>query len=128
MDSNGMNIPKLAAFLCCQRIQQDVISKNYDLANVFQGFRPPGYPFGTEFATFARFFHDKGGEYQVDISLTDEAGVAVVENRPKRIVFGETPMHDLMTSWRVVFPKAGAYTFKVFVNNLNIGEYRIFCR
>jgi len=71
MESNGLNIPRLSAFLCCQRIQQDVISKNYYLSNVFQGFRPPCYPFCTEFATFARFFHDGGGEYQVDISLTD---------------------------------------------------------
>jgi hypothetical protein len=128
MDTSGMNIPRLTAFLCCQRIRQDVVSKNYDLSNVFQGFRPPGYPFGTEFATFARFVHDGSGEYQVEIALADESGAVVSESRPKRIAFGEAPFHDLMTAWRVAFPKAGVYTFKVFINNLNVGESRIYCK
>lgn len=129
MDPQALRIPRLTAFLCCQRLQQDVLTKNYDLLNVFQGFRPPGYPFGTEFATFARFQHDgAGGEYLVEISLCDEEGSRITEDRPMRIAFTETPVHDLMTAWRVAFPKSGAYVFKVFVNNLNVGEYRLFCR
>jgi hypothetical protein len=128
MDNSGLNIPKPVAFLCCQRVQQDIVTKNYDLSNVFQGFRPPGFPFGTEFVTFTRFFHEGEGEFQVDITLTDEKGEKVTENQPRKLTFKDTPIHDLLTGWRVVFPKAGIFTFKVFVNNLNAGEYHIFCR
>lgn len=128
MDPNGMNLPRVTSFLCCRRVQQDILTKNYDLLDVFQGFHPPGFPFGTEFLTFTRFFFEGGGEFQVDVTLTDEKGEKVTENQPKKIAFQDAPVHDLMTAWRVVFPAAGLYTFKIFINNLNVGESKIFCR
>ncbi len=123
-----LNLPKVAAFLCCNNIQQDVLSKNYEIRGVFQGFNPPAYPFGVEFITFTRLFHDQAGEFQIDITLFNEKGEKVVDSSPRKIVFGEIPMHDLITAWRVMFPAAGVYTFKVFCNNLNVSEYKIFCR
>jgi hypothetical protein len=124
-----LNLPRSAVFLCCNNIQQDVLNKNYDLRGVFQGFSPPGYPLGAEFMTFSRFFYDGKGEFQIDISLYDEKGEKISDTMPRKLQFGgETPMHDLITAWRVLFPRPGTYIFKVFCNNLNLGEYRIYCR
>ena len=122
------NLPKVGAFLSCNNIQQDVLSKNYELRGVFQGFGPPGYPLGAEFMTFTRLFHDKAGEFQIDISLFDEKGEKISDSQPRKLLFGEMQMHDLITAWRVMFPSPGIYVFKVFCNNLNLGEYKIFCR
>ena len=123
------NLPKVLAFLYCNNIQQDVLSKNYELRGVFQGFSPPGYPFGVDFMTLTRFFYDGPGEFQIDISLFNEKGEKVSDTMPRKLQFGsEMPMHDLITAWRIMFPSPGAYHFKVFCNNLNLGEYRIVCR
>lgn len=123
------NLPKVSSFLCCHNIQQDVLTKNYELRGVFQGFGPPAYPFGAEFMTFARFFYEGTGEFQIDISLYDEKGVKISDSVPRKIQFnGEMPMHDLITAWRILFPAKGTYLFKAFCNNLNMGEFRIFCR
>ena len=123
-----LNLPKLSSFLCCNNIQQDVLSKNYELRGVFQGFGPPGYPFGVEFMTFTRLAYDKTGEFQIDISLYNEKGEKLSDSQPRKLSFGEAPMHDLITAWRVVIPVAGTYVFKVFCNNLNLGEYTVYCR
>lgn len=123
------NLPRVSAFLYCNNIQQDVLNKNYELRGVFQGFNPPGYPFGLDFMTFTRFFYDGAGEFQIDISLFNEKNEKISDTMPRKLQFGaEMPMHDLITAWRVMFPSPGAYQFKVFCNNLNLGEYRIFCR
>jgi hypothetical protein len=123
-----LNLPKIAAFLYCSNIQQDVLSKNYELRGIFQGFTPPGYPFGAEFMTFTRLTHEQAGEYQIDISLFNDKGEKISDSMPRKLVFGETPVHDLITAWRIVFPAAGTYVFKVFCNNLNLSEYKIYCR
>lgn len=123
-----LNLPKITAFLCCNKIQQDVLNKNYELTGVFQGFNPPGYPLGAEFMTFSRFFYDQSGEFQIDISLYDEKGIKVSDSMPRKLVFGEAPMHDLITAWRVLFPAPGTYVFKIFSNNLNLCEYKLYCR
>ena len=122
------NLPKVGAFLCCNNIQQDVMSKNYELRGVFQGFGPPGYPLAAEFMTFTRLFHDKAGEFQIDISLFNEKGEKISDSQPRKLQFGEMQMHDLITGWRIMFPSPGIYVFKVFCNNLNLSEYKIFCR
>jgi len=122
------NLPKIGAFLFCNNILQDVITKNYELRGVFQGFGPPGYPLGAEFMTFTRFLFDGTGEFQIEISLFNEKGEKVSDSAVRKLVFGENPMHDLITGWRVVFPGAGRYVFKVFCNNLNLGEFSVFCR
>jgi hypothetical protein len=123
-----LNIPKVAAFLCCNNIQQDILNKNYELRGVFQGFSPPGYPLAAEFMTFTRFFHDKAGEFQIDVSLFNEKGEKISDSQPRKLLFGEMTMHDLITAWRILFPAPGVYVFKVFCNNLNLSEYKIFCR
>ena len=123
-----LNLPRVAAFLCCNNIQQDVLSKNYELRGVFQGFSPPTYPWGAEFMTFTRLFHDQAGEFQIDVSLFNEKGEKISDTVPRKIAFGEVPMHDLITAWRVMFPGPGVYIFKVFCNNLNVNEYKVFCR
>ena len=122
------NLPKITSFLFCNNIQQDVLNKNYELRGVFQGFSPPGYPFGAEFITFSRFYFEGKGEFQIDLSLFNEKGEKLTECVPRKVVFTEAPVHDLITAWRAGFPASGSYTFKVFCNNLNIGEYKIFCR
>lgn len=124
-----LNLPKVSTFLCCGGIQQDVLTKNFDLKGVFQGFSPPTYPFGAEFVTFARFAYEGTGEFQIDISLYDEKGEKVSDSMPRKIQFdGEMIMHDLITAWRILFPAKGVYIFKAFCNNLNMGEFKIFCR
>lgn len=124
-----LNLPKVTSFLCCANIQQDVMSKNYDLRGVFQGFNPPQYPWGVEFLTFTRFAFEGKGEFQVDITLYDEKGTKVQDSQPRKIVFnGELPAHDLITAWRVMIPAAGTYTLKAFSNNLCLGECRLICR
>ena len=123
-----LNLPKVAAFLCCNQIQQDVLNKNYELKGVFQGFGPPGYPFGAEFMSFTRFAHEAVGEFQIEIALFNEKGEKISESVPRKLVFGDLPTHDLITAWRVMFAGPGAYSFKVFCNNLNLSEYKIFCR
>jgi len=122
------NLPKINSFLFCNGIQQDVLSKNYELRGVFQGFGPPGYPFGAEFITFSRLYFEGNGEFQVDVSLFNEKGEKVSESVPRKVVFAEMPVHDLITAWRVGFPAPGTYVFKVFCNNLNLGDYKFFCR
>jgi hypothetical protein len=123
------NLPKIIAFLSCNNIQQDVLSKNYELRGIFQGFSPPGYPLGAEFMTFTRFYYEGVGEFQIDISLYNEKGEKVSDTQPRKLQFGsETPVHDLITAWRILFPAPGVYLFKVFCNNLNLNEYKIFCR
>jgi hypothetical protein len=122
-----LNLPSISAFLCCQKVQQDVISKNYELYGVFQGFNSPGYPLGTEFVTFCRMAHEEGGEFQVDISLYNAKGEKVSDSMPRKIVFGEAPTNDLVTAWRVVFPEPGTYVFKVFCNNLNLADFKLYC-
>ena len=122
------NIPKVTCFLFCNSIQQDVMSKNYELRGVFQGFSPPGYPFGVEFMTFSRFSYEGGGEFQMDISLYNEKGEKISDSLPRKLSFQDLPYHDLITAWRVMLPAAGAYVFKVFCNNLSLGEYKFFCR
>jgi len=128
LDSTEFNLPKVSSFLCCHAIYQDVLSKNYDLRGVFQGFGPPGYPFGVEFMTFTRLNHGSGGEFQIDVSLFDEKGNKVSDSTPRKIVFSDMNFHDLITGWRVLFPAPGPYTFKVFCNNLQVGGYQVFCR
>jgi hypothetical protein len=124
-----LNLPKVSTFLCCGGIQQDVLTKNFDLRGVFQGFSPPTYPFGAEFVTFARFAYEGIAEFQIDIALYDEKGEKVSDSMPRKIQFdGEMTMHDLITAWRILFPAKGVYIFKAFCNNLNMGEYKIFCR
>jgi len=122
------NLPKVAAFLFCNNIQQDVLNKNYELRGVFQGFSPPAYPFGVEFITFTRFAFDGKGEFQIDISLFNEKNEKVSDSLPRKLAFDEAPMHDLITAWRVALKEPGTYVFKVFCNNLNIGDYKVFCR
>ena len=124
----GFNLPRITAFLCCNSIQQDVMTKNYDLRGVFQGFAPPGYPLGVEFMTFTRLFFENSAEFQIDISLYDEKGEKVSDSQPRKLVFAEAQHHDLITAWRLLIPSAGKYDFKIFCNNLNLGEYRLFCR
>ncbi len=121
------NLPKVASFLFCHNIQQDVLTKNYELRGVFQGFGPPAYPFGAGFVTFSRFYFEGEGEFQIDISLFNAGGEKVSDSAPRRLSFTAGSAHDLITAWQVAFPAAGVYTFKVFCNNLNIGEYRITC-
>jgi len=128
LDSTEFNLPKVSSFLCCHAIYQDVLSKNYDLRGVFQGFGPPEYPFGVEFMTFTRLNHGSGGEFQIDVSLFDEKGNKVSDSTPRKIVFSDMNFHDLITGWRVLFPAPGPYTFKVFCNNLQVGGYQVFCR
>jgi len=124
-----LNLPKVVSFLPCNNIQQDVLNKNYELRGVFQGFGPPGYPLGAEFMTFARFFFEGKGEYQIDTSLFNEKGEKISDTVPRKLQFDENmQLHDLITAWRVVFPSPGVYVFKVFCNNLNLSEYRIYCR
>jgi hypothetical protein len=128
MDSKDFNLPKVTSFLSCHSIWQDVFSKNYDLRGVFFGFGPPGYPFGVEFMTFTRLSHSEKGEFQIDITLFNEKGEKVSESSPRKILFSDLNIHDLITGWRVVFPAPGPYLFKVFSNNLQIGEYQVICR
>jgi hypothetical protein len=123
-----LNLPTPVTFLCCQKIQQDVLSKNYDLRGVFQGFQVPGYPFGAEFMTFCRLRYDKTGSFRIDTSLYDDKGTKVSDSEPRQLEFGESPVLDLLTGWRVVFPAPGTYSFRVFCNNINIGSYPVFCR
>ena len=101
---------------------------NHDLRGVFFGFGPPGYPFGVEFMTFTRLGHSEKGEFQIDISLFNDKGEKVSESSPRKILFSDLNIHDLITGWRVVFPAPGTYSFKVFSNNLQIGEYQLICR
>ena len=122
------NLPGVTSFLFCNGIQQDVLNKNYELRGVFQSFHPPAYPFGADFLTFTRLYFEGKGEFQIDISLFNEKGEKISESVPRKVVFGEVPIHDLITAWRAGFPVSGAYAFKVFCNNLNIGEYKLFCR
>ncbi len=128
MDSTDFNLPKVTSFLACHAVFQDVLTKNYDLRGMFYGFGPPGYPFGAEFMTFTRLNQDGKGEFQIDISLHDGQGTKISESNPRKIGFSEMNFHDLITAWRVIFPASGVYTFKVFCNNLPIGEYQVFCR
>jgi len=124
-----LNLPKITTFLTCNNIQQDVLNKNYELRGVFQGFGPPGYPLGAEFMTFARFFYDGKGDFQIDTALFNEKGEKISDTMPRKLQFGEgAQQSDLITAWRVLFPGSGTYIFKVFCNNLNLGEYRIYCR
>ncbi len=109
-------------------VQQDVTTKNYDLKGVFQGVSSPVYPFGMEFVTFCRFAHEGIGEYQLDISLYDSKGSKLSDTSPRKVVFGEIPMNDLVTAWRVVFPAPDTYVFKIFCNNLNLVEFKLYCR
>lgn len=128
MEPNEFNLPRMTTFACCHRIRQDVLSKNFDLLGVFQGFTPGGYPFRADFMTFTRFLHERKGEFRIDITLFDEAGGRISDTEPRTVAFAEHPTHDLVTAWRVMFPRAGVYTFKVFANNLAVGEYKVFCR
>jgi hypothetical protein len=128
MQNMEFNLPKITAFLFCNNIQQEVLSKNYELRGVFQGFGPPSYPFGAEFVTFSRFAYEGKGEFQIDISLFNEKNEKISDSNPRKLVFGEIPIHDLITAWRIVFPAPGVYVFKVFCNNLNLGDFKIFCR
>ena len=99
------------------------------MKGVFQGFSPPGYPLAAEFMTFTRFFHQEKGEFQIDISLYNDKGEKVSDTIPRKLQFnGEVPLHDLITAWRVLFPGAGVFVFKVFCNNLNLSEYTVYCR
>ena len=66
MENIEFNLPKITAFLFCNNIQQEVLSKNYELRGVFQGFGPPSYPFGAEFITFSRFAYEGSGELQIE--------------------------------------------------------------
>jgi hypothetical protein len=110
-----LNLPKISSFLCCNNIQQDVLSKNYELRG--------------EFMTFSRIVYDGKTDFQIDISLHNEQGEKISDSLPRKIQFGgELPMHDLITAWRVVIPGPGVYVFKAFCNNLTINEYKIFCR
>jgi hypothetical protein len=122
------NLPKIGSFLFCNNIQQDVFNKNYELRGVFQGFSPPGYPLGAEFMTFTRFYFEGTGEFQIELSLFNEKGEKISDSMPRKLVFGEIPIHDLITGWRVIFPASGRYVFKVFCNNLNLGEFLVFCK
>jgi hypothetical protein len=124
-----LNLPKVGAFLCCAGIQQDVLSKNYDLRGLFQGFGPPVYPFGAEFLTFTRFSYEREGEFRIDITLFNENGEKVMDTQPRDLKFTkEIPSADLITAWRVLFPTKGTYIFKVFCNNLNVAESKVLCR
>lgn len=123
-----LNLPKQLAFMCCHRIRQDVLSKNFDLLGVFQGFSPPGYPFSADFMTFTRFLYEKKGEFKIDITLSSQEDEKISDTEPRKIIFQDYPTHDLVTAWRVTFPSRGTYVFKVFANNLAIGEYKVYCR
>ncbi|HTA75997.1 MAG TPA: hypothetical protein VK791_02450 [bacterium] len=122
-----LNLPTVNAFLNCQKVEQDVINKSYELKGVFQGFNAPGYPLGAEFVTFCRLTYDEKAEFQVDVSLYDEKGTKLSDSSPRKIVFGEVACSDLVTAWRVVFPAPGAYVFKIFCNNLNLAEFKLYC-
>jgi hypothetical protein len=122
-----LNLPTVNAFLNCQKVEQDVINKSYELKGVFQGFTAPGYPLGAEFVTFCRLTYDEKAEFQVDVSLYDEKGAKLSDSSPRKIIFGEVACSDLVTAWRVVFPGPGAYVFKIFCNNLNLGEFKLYC-
>lgn len=122
-----LNLPTVNAFLACQKVEQDVINKGYELRGVFQGFSTPGYPLGAEFVTFLRLTYEEKAEFQVDISLYDAKGVKLSDSSPRKIVFGEVACSDLITAWRVVFPGPGAYVFKIFCNNLNLAEFKLYC-
>ncbi len=128
MNETGFNIPKVAGFLFCNHIAQDVLTKNYDLRGVFQGFNLPQYPMGVEFVTFARFCYEQGGEFQVDISLYNEKGEKITESMPRKLPFQDSIYHDLITAWRIMMPAPGTYVFKVFCNNLNLGDFKLICR
>jgi hypothetical protein len=104
------------------------LSKNYELTGVFQGFGSPGYPLVAEFATFCRFAYDQPAEFKIDIALYDEAGQKVTDSIPRTLTFTEMPTNDLITAWRIKFPQKGVYSFKVFCNNLNLGDFKIYCR
>ncbi|HEY5039765.1 MAG TPA: hypothetical protein VIJ93_11885, partial [bacterium] len=100
MENIEFNLPKVTAFLSCGNIQQDVLTKNYDLRGIFQGFSPPGYPFGAEFITFSRLFHEGKGEFQIDTSIFTEKGEKISDSMARKLVFGDTAQHDLITAWR----------------------------
>jgi hypothetical protein len=78
--------------------------------------------------TFTRLSHELKGEFQIDITLFNEKGEKVSESSPRKIMFSDLNIHDLITGWRVVFPTPGTYFFKVFSNNLQIGDYQVICR
>ena len=122
-----LNLPTINAFLTCQKVQQDVINKNYELLGVFQGFNAPGYPLGVEFVTFCRLSYDEAAEFQVDISLYDSKGNKISDSSPRKINFGEVACSDLVTAWRVVIPERGTYVFKIFCNNLNLADFKLYC-
>src|ERR1035441_8101809 len=82
-----LNLPKITSFLCCHNIQQDVLTKNYELRGVFQGFHPPAYPCGVEFMTFSRIVFEGPGEFQIDTTLFDEKGEKVSDTIPRKIQF-----------------------------------------
>ncbi len=123
-----LNLPTVTAFLNCQKVRQDVISKNFELLGVFQGFNSAVYPLGAEFVTFCRLVHEETAEFQVDISLYDAKGKKLSDSSPRKINFGETTSNDLITSWKVLFPEPGTYVFKIFCNNLNLAEFKLYCR
>jgi hypothetical protein len=128
MQSKELNLPQCISFLFCQRVRQDVLSKNYDVNGVFQGFQPPGYPFGAEFMTFCRLRYEGTGQFKIETTLSDEMGGKISDSDARNLVFNEAPMLDLFTGWRVVFPKPGAYIFRLFCNNLALDEYKLICR
>ncbi len=128
MDDTGFNLPKVVGFLFCNHIMQDVLTKNYELKGVFQGFNLPQYPFGVEFVTFARFYFEKGGEFQLEISLFNTNGEKITDSVPRKLSFQDSIYHDLITVWRIMLPGAGTYIFKVFCNNLNLGDFKLICR
>jgi hypothetical protein len=123
-----LNLPTVNAFLNCQKVNQDVINKSYSLVGVFQGFNSPGYPLGVEFVTFCRLTYDETAEFQVDISLHDSNGIKLSDSLPRKIAFGETSCSDLVTAWRVMIPAPGTYIFKIFCNNLNLADFKLYCR
>lgn len=123
-----LNLPAINAFLNCQKVNQDVINKSYELIGVFQGFNAPGYPLGVEFLTFCRLTYEDVAEFQIDISFYDSNGTKLSDSLPRKIVFGETSCSDLVTAWRVLIPTSGTYVFKIFCNNLNLADFKLFCR
>jgi hypothetical protein len=123
-----LNLPTVNAFLNCQKVNQDVINKSYSLIGVFQGFNSPGYPLGVEFVTFCRLTYDETAEFQVDISLHDSNGIKLSDSLPRKITFGETSCSDLVTAWRIMIPASGTFVFKIFCNNLNLADFKLYCR
>ena len=123
-----LDLPTINAFLCCMGVKQDVLSKNYELAGIFQGFGSPGYPLVAEFATFCRLAYEGTAEFKIDISFYDGKGEKISDSTPRNVIFGEMPTNDLVTAWRIKFPEKGVYSFKVFCNNLNLGDFKIYCR